>query len=79
MHHGFGNPQQPPYGQQPYGGMNAPQQPPYGAQQPQQGAQQNPYDAPQQPPYGSAPQTPQNGEGDNYEKDPNGGNSHYQR
>ncbi len=81
MHHGFGNPQQqpygqnpyggqqPPYGQQPYGGMNAPQQPPYGAQQ-------NPYDAPQQPPYGS---TPQNGEGDNYEKDPNGGDSHYQR
>ena len=49
--------------------MNAPQQPPYGAQQ-------NPYDAPQQPPYGS---TPQNGEGDNYEKDPNGGDSHYQR
>ena len=55
MRHGFGNPQQqpygqnpyggqqPPYGQQPYGGMNAPQQPPYGAQQ-------NHYDAPQQPP-----------------------------
>ena len=63
---------QPPYGQQSYGGMNAPQQPPYGAQQ-------NPYDAPQQPPYGSTPQTPQNGEGDNYEKDPNGGDSHYQR
>lgn len=79
MHHGFGNPQQPPYGQQPYGGMNAPQQPPYGAQQPQQGAQQNPYDAPQQPPYGSTPQTSQNGEGGNYEKDPNGGDSHYQR
>lgn len=84
MRHGFGNPQQqpygqnpyggqqPPYGQQPYGGMNAPQQPPYGAQQ-------NHYDAPQQPPYGSTPQTPQNGEGDNYEKDPNGGDSHYQR
>ena len=67
MRHGFGNPQQ-----QPYGGINAPQQPPYGAQQ-------NPYDAPQQPPYGSTPQTPQNGEGDNYEKDPNGGDSHYQR
>lgn len=79
MHHGFGNPQQPPYGQQPYGGMNAPQQPPYDAQQPQQGAQQNPYDAPQQPPYGSTPQTSQNGEGGNYEKDPNGGDSHYQR
>lgn len=64
MHHGFGNPQQPLYGQQPYGGMNAPQQPPYGAQQ---------------PPYGSTPQTSQNGEGGNYEKDPNGGDSHYQR
>ena len=84
MRHGFGNHQQqpygqnpyggqqPPYGQQPYGGMNAPQQPPYGAQQ-------NHYDAPQQPPYGSTPQTPQNEEGDNYEKDPNGGDSHYQR
>jgi integral membrane protein len=84
MGHGFGNPQQQPYGQNPYGGqqppyaqqsyggMNAPQQPPYGAQQ-------NPYDASQQPPYGSTPQTPQNGEGDNYEKDPNGGDSHYQR
>ena len=63
---------QPPYGQQSYGGMNAPQQPPYGAQQ-------NPCDVPQQPPYGSTPQTPQNGEGNNYEKDPNGGDSHYQR
>ena len=77
---------QPPYGQQSYGGMNAPQQPPYGAQQSQQGVQQQPYgapqqsyDSPQQPPYGSAPQTPNNGEGDNYEKDPNGGDSHYQR
>ena len=64
MHHGFGNPQQPPYGKNPYEGMNAPQQPPYGAQQ---------------PPYGSTPQTSQNGEGGNYEKDPNGGDSHYQR
>lgn len=79
MHHGFGNPQQQPYGQNPYEGMNAPQQPPYGAQQPQQGAQQPPYGSPQQPHYGSAPQTPTNGEGDNYEKDPNGGDSHYQR
>lgn len=79
MHHGFGNPQQPPYGKNPYEGMNAPQQPPYGAQLPQQGAQQPPYGSPQQPHYGSAPQTPTNGEGDNYEKDPNGGDSHYQR
>ena len=63
---------QPPYEQSPYGGMYAPQQPPYGAQQ-------NPCDVPQQTPYGSTPQTPQNGEGDNYEKDPNGGDSHYQR
>ena len=77
---------QPPYGQSPYGGMYAPQQHPYGAQQSQQGVQQQPYgapqqsyDSPQQPPYGSAPQTPNNGEGDNYEKDPNGGDSHYQR
>ena len=77
---------QPPYGQSPYGGMYAPQQHPYGAQQSQQGVQQPPYgapqqsyDSPQQPPYGSAPQTPNNGEGDNYEKDPNGGDSHYQR
>ena len=86
---GYGQPAyggQPPYGQSPYGGMYAPQQHPYGAQQSQQGVQQPPYgapqqsyDSPQQPPYGSAPQTPNNGEGDNYEKDPNGGDSHYQR
>ena len=62
---------QPPYGQNPYGGMNAPQQPPYGAQQPQQGVQQ--------PPYGNAPQSPNKGEGGNYQQDPEGGNSHYQR
>ena len=51
--------------------MNAPQQPPYGAQQPQQGVQQ--------PPYGNAPQSPNKGEGGNYQQDPEGGNSHYQR
>ena len=69
---GYGQPYgQPLYGQSPYEGMYAPQQPPYGAQQ-------NPCDVPQQPPYGSTPQTPQNGEGNNYEKDPNGGDSHYQ-
>ena len=62
---------QPPYGQNPYGGMNAPQQPPYGTQQPQQDVQQ--------PPYGNAPQSPNKGEGGNYQQDPEGGNSHYQR
>ena len=78
---GYGQPPygQPPYGQSPYGGIYAPQQHPYGAQQSQQGVQQQSYDSPQQPPYGSAPQTPNNGEGDNHQQDQEDSNNHYQQ